>query len=155
LTEGRAEGPIFVTKHYVKRWLATVLDKDKPLVTLALPFPETWTPQPPTSTEVVGHAAVDGLAAVGLASTASPLVLAAMESGASVAPSSVAPPPPGVSEAAPARNPIPDSGYKPLKKVIINGMRTVFRTYFLREKVGVCYCLQYFVSLYLLVFQVS
>lgn len=30
---------------------------------------------------------------------------------------------------------IPDSGYKPLRETIVNGMRTVLSTYFLREKV--------------------
>jgi hypothetical protein len=33
--------------------------------------------------------------------------------------------------------PIPDSGYKPLRETIVNGMRTVLSTYFLREKVRV------------------
>jgi hypothetical protein len=128
-----------VTKHYVKRWLATVLDKEKPLVTLALPFPESWTLQPPPTTDVTEPAAaVDGATAVVLASAPAPLVPAAWEAGASPLTSVI--PPPGVSEATPARNPIPDSGYKPLKLVIVNGMRTVFKTYFLREKVRAWHC---------------
>ena len=128
-----------MTKHYVKRWLATVLDKEEPLVTLALPFPENWTPQPPTTEVTEPAAAVDGATAVVLASVAAPLVPAALEAGGASAATSVIPPP-GVSEAAPARNPIPDSGYKPLKLAIVNGMRTVFKTYFLREKVRVWHC---------------
>lgn len=113
LAGGRVDAPAYASDYHVKRFVVKVFDADQPMVTLALPFPASWT------TGVLEETVVPVAAC-----EAAPVVVASA--------SSVFPAPPLPPKKATF---IPDSGYKPLKTMIVNGMRTVLSTYYLRDKV--------------------
>lgn len=116
LAGGRVETPAYASDYHVKRFVVKVFDADQPMVTLALPFPASWTTGVlEETTPVVPVIAREAAPAVSFAS-----------------PSSEVPAPSLPPKKATL---IPDSGYKPLKTLIVNGMRTVLSTFYLREKV--------------------
>jgi hypothetical protein len=139
LIGGRVEAPIYASDYHSRRFVAKVFDPKQPMVTLAHPFPASWTtgiPDPDpvdVLAEGITHASLTPSEFPVLSYPHSPTIctdVVAQESELApvIVSADLLPPPPLTTF-------IPDSGYKPLKETIVNGMRTVLSTFFLREKV--------------------
>jgi hypothetical protein len=135
LIGGRVEAPIYASDYHSRRFVVKVFDPKQPMVTLAHPFPASWTTGMPDPVTVLAadmtHAASPSSDVPPVPSSPRPLPstgVVAQQLAPVVVSAGLLPPPPVTTF-------IPDSGYKPLKETIVNGMRTVLSTFFLREKV--------------------